>query len=312
MKNHPIRRALSVVLSLVIVLALIPAISPPAFANMHYHGHEVNGDSVTLYYSCNTCGADYEVDASLEDYINDGWLPIIEADCTDIELNTDYCQMCFMDHVCMQCLTPIEECESFCYNCHQCWDCENDNHCRRCGQCTNEMCEDCLEVDIHLCVDCHEDYSKCEGCGRCLYALMRTEEVCFNEQIHDTHCTTCDEPWVCIECGYCFYHREEWFCSTCDMCLECAREAGMHCKHCVGCFDSEVELCEESGELCLDCCVEAGNHCEVCGEHVEEWCEGGKGCRHCADCAMDQSWICESCGQCVICNDLENCEDCGY
>lgn len=312
MKNHPIRRALSVVLSLVIVLALIPAISPTAFANMHYHGHEVNGDSVTLYYSCNTCGADYEVDASLEDYINDGWLPIIEADCTDIELNTDYCQMCFMDHVCMQCLTPIEECESFCYNCHQCWDCENDNHCRRCGQCTNEMCEDCLEADVHLCVDCHEDYSKCEGCGRCLYALMKTEEVCFNEQIRDTHCTTCDEPWICVECGYCFYHREEWFCSTCDMCLECAREAGMHCKSCVGCFDSEVELCEESGELCLDCCVEAGNHCEVCGEHVEEWCEGGKDCRHCADCAMDQSWICESCGQCVICNGLENCEDCGY
>lgn len=312
MKNHPIRRALSVVLSLVFVLELIPVITPTVFAGMHYHGPEFNGDSVTLYYSCNTCGADYEVDASREDYINDGWLPIIEADCTDIELNTDYCQMCFMDHVCMQCLTPIEECESFCYQCHQCWDCENDNHCRRCGQCTNEMCEDCLEVDIHLCVDCHENYSKCEDCGRCLYALMKTEEVCFNEQIQDTHCTTCDEPWVCIECGYCFYHREEWFCTTCDMCLECAREAGRHCKHCVGCFDSEVELCEESGELCLDCCVEAGNHCEICGEHVDEWCEGGKGCCHCADCAMDQSWICESCGQCVICNDLENCEDCGY
>ena len=59
MKNHPIRRALSVVLSLVFVLELIPVITPTVFATMHYHGPEFNGDSVTLYYSCNTCGADY-------------------------------------------------------------------------------------------------------------------------------------------------------------------------------------------------------------------------------------------------------------
>ncbi len=128
MKKTPLLRALRVVLSLVFVLALIPVITPTALANMHYEGVDLDfdTDTATIHYSCNTCGADYEVDCSIDDFYNDGYILIIEADCSDIELNTDYCQMCFLDHVCMECLTPIKECESFCYNCHQCWDCEND------------------------------------------------------------------------------------------------------------------------------------------------------------------------------------------
>ncbi|MBQ7144786.1 MAG: carbohydrate-binding domain-containing protein [Oscillospiraceae bacterium] len=318
MKHPFLRRALSFALCLVLLgslLSVIPAISPLVYANMVYNGVSLDFDSytATLEYSCKTCGSNYYVECDIDDFYNDGPIPIIEADCGDIELNTDYCEMCYLDHVCMECLTPIEECELFCYSCHQCFECETNDYCLHCGQCDNDMCEECVDAGKPFCKECHPDYAECEGCGRCLVALKMTSEVCYNEATHDTHCTTCDAEWICDECGYCFYQREEYFCENCGVCLECAANTGRHCSHCYECFEGGAEECPENEGVCLNCCHEDGNHCSLCDEHIEgvaDWCAGGKECGHCLDCAYTEDWICGGCGDCILCSDLEFCEEC--
>ena len=315
MKHPFLRRALSLALCLVMLgslLSVIPGISPLVYAGMHYEGVSLDFDSdtATIRYSCGECGADYEVECSIDEFYDDR-VGVIMNDCTEIEIFTDYCQMCYLDHVCMECLEPIESCDLFCYECHQCENCHTDDLCMKCGQCTNELCPDCQEAGFQRCEECHEDFAYCDYCSRCLYALEATEEVCFNYRAHETHCTTCDEAWLCLECCFCFLGCEEWFCENCELCLECAVENGAHCRHCVACFDSEADRCEGNEDLCVDCCVEEGNHCELCGEHVEEWCEGGQECGHCYDCAESEGWICGDCGQCILCNGFDFCEECG-
>lgn len=239
MKNQTLKRTISLLLCVVLLFGGVPFtplsfLLPAKAMEFDYATFSPEDGEWTFYFVCPTCNT--TVQGHIERDENYDWDAAADAYLTDIEKETEYCRDCYEQYICKECRTPFDECEQHCDECHLCIDCwDNDIHCHKCGK-ENELCEECLEAGAHRCKECHDDNTECPGCGRCLLALMRTNEVCMNEATHSSHCTTCDEPWICESCGECFYGREEWFCELCSMCLECAAEAAITATASMFCF----------------------------------------------------------------------------
>ena len=327
MNHRFLRPALRILLCLVMLATVFPALTPPAYADnfeitdydCHEHwywtpdGVDKHLEIFSITYECGH-GCQHTVDLSDDPIPGTGLGPdarlAVVNNLSEIDRiagEHGCCENCYEDYLCVSCFEEIEDCNMYCDICHKCDECwDKSKHCEHCGS-EDDLCGDCKGLGDNRCADCH-DLPDCEGCGRCLVAAEALSERCTEG---GNHCVDCDEDWICNECGSCFFVRQEYFCENCEVCLECGRAVGLHCRDCYECLDSEVEPCEGDDAVCVDCCIGEGNHCEICLEHVETWCDGGFDCRHCRSCAEDEGWVCEQCGRCSICFDFDFCEYCG-
>ena len=286
-KNLTLRRAVSLLLVLVMVFSAIPVTAPHVHA-ADFDWEWVDGEHGTAEAQCPDCGMTYQV--------------------TDCETSSDA-------------ESALEE--FFCDGCGYCAyegndECWVKHHCEGCGKCVDEadccngcwlnevtICEDCamtIGPEFH-CPFCHEHYGEGVIECDCEYAILVP------------HCTDCHEE-SCVECGVCLVldGEETPFltnggCSEHGLCVACIQYDPDHCRDCWTC---ETEVCAECG-LCEDCADEKKYHCPECGlcygDGGVEWCDDGGD--HCIYCCIDNEWICYECGQCMEGLGLEQCDDCG-
>ena len=294
-----LKRAASALLVLLLLVALAPE---GAWASLDYE--EITSDGYySVYYECPYCGFDIKLGAfdrdvdpsELEDYFCDDcglcW------DCAREHAHCEDCDKCLIDE------TPALD---YCRICHKCSGCrDEDEHCPFCFQHTDERCDQC---SYNACFDCHDDQDLwCDYCGSCLRAAFDDGRMCPSEEHHCLDCCI-----LCEDCDQCFAvgskePDEGAFCTNCGLCIECGIEDEQHCPKCRICFQDN-DRCEGS-DLCIECCTDAGNHCKDCHEHIGEdgdWCPT-EPANHCLECAN----LCPGCDECMICMDVEPCEDCG-
>lgn len=294
------KRVLSILLALTLLMGLVPLTALPVFA-----GHRcpdcddwIDGSPYCEYcYECAEC-CDFCFSCG------------ICSDCSGWELCSENCGD--DGDICVDCAIDKG------YHCPDCYDCYLKERlwCDSCGLCRNctDICDACSVYlgEGSLCVDCAEE-SHCPGCGECYFEVL-----------------WCDECKLCENCSE--------YCGPCtsevglNICQACAIDAGLHCPDCTDCYDeSNWEYCSECGicancveycdayDLCLYCAIDNGYHCPACGGCCEDepLCVGcGDACRECADdfcesCGMcsDCVQVCPSCGACSECAEL--CPNCG-
>lgn len=327
MKTKPGKRLLSILLSCIMLLSLMPT---------HAHAWDT---VIECEYCGSICG---------DDYICSG------GDHCSAESGRD----CYDEHHCSGC-GECQDNKDFCENCGMCVECAQSNgeHCPDCGICVSEVtlcgmcyrcadcggecsegieaCNACLEchrAEDVACLECDTCYSQeslyCPECGLCgincvqvCEECAKCEECAAEDGLHCPNCYECySNADPCPVCGFCSSCTE--FCDTCGMCVDCAVVEGLHCPDCQECVgeDEQCSLCGlcmncaggycEFCLMCYDCAVDMEEHCPGCYECYEYYlpCKGD--CYACENCADD--W-CETCEMCVVCG-MENnthCPDCG-
>ena len=285
------KRILSILLSLVMVLTLLPTqvIADEASecahcSHIHWGSYvcedcglcsdECSNSDCWYETHCKNCGACY---MKADDWCDEcGWC----KDCMDNEAHCKDCGRCFLgeskDDLCENCgLCSYHFDRGICSDCNLCDDCAGDEHCPYCPDDPNHLdggepcgaCEDCaLELGFH-----------CEVCGACF------EDGADHCPVHPdgNHCddTSCT-GFVCEECERCAYEDGIDECDTCHFCKDCCEEKSID----AGCYTGE--LCaddpdfETEDHFCPEC-----NHCY----HEFDKCAD---CGHCENCCFDDEVSC--------------------
>ena len=310
MKNNGLRKALSLLLCLLLVIGMLP---------VTVHGWD-------NYVECEYCGA-----GCGDDYICSGGDHCSEDSGRD----------CYAEHHCLDCGECENSATDWCEDCHMCASCAESNfcHCSDCGICgvdAGTLCEgcgkcydcggECTKGTDHLCAECHEnegvgvcdscgacglddEVKLCEECGQCYECggecSSGTDHMCLD--CHLYYGTACPECWKCSA-----EYSDEEYCPDCGTCMDCADGHCMLCFRCGNC----VELCERCNEQCVDCHEENDlgpddpySPCPFCGKCKDD---GTAFCHECGTCqeCMD---ICEDCGLCTDCIEIleAHCTECG-
>ena len=273
------RRALSLLLALVMLIGVLPQITLPTRADWRDDWEWGDEDGVAIA-SCPECGMEYQVE--------------------DV-------------HSSSEAESALEE--YFCDGCGLCsgeanLDCWVEHHCEGCGSCVDDadICDGCKENDLIICENCIGLYDlagvHCPFCKQHFGAGVL--ECDCEYTIVTPHCDECHEE-SCVNCGVCLVlcgDETEFLtnggCADHGLCVACIQYDPDHCKECWTC---DSDICFDCG-YCEDC---AKNHCPECGtcfgEDDVEWCaEDGE---HCVFCCMDNNWLCEECGQCMEALGLE-------
>ena len=295
-KTNTRRRIVSVLLTLVMLVSLIPSMVIPAHAFWddydtggfcpncdHYHWAENCCD-------CQFCTIDCNYDCWVETHCND-------------------CGLCLGD-------TPY-----WCSECYKCADCMEETHCSTCAKCyigeDDQLCGEChkgpcCSITIcdscGFCDDCANDDSDPMHCSLCNSCFGAVDECVDDDDTGVIHCVDCHTS--CEQCEECLLAKES--CEDCGLCIDCCRdnsEGG-------GCPDGEtcVESAEWDEHICQGCGgwvadkEDEDEFCETC-ELCKECCEGNSDCSE-GMCAMDTDYadhFCEDCGLCF--HDSDPCED---
>ena len=295
-KTNTRRRIVSVLLTLVMLVSLIPSMVIPAHAFWddydtggfcpncdHYHWAENCCD-------CQFCTIDCNYDCWVETHCND-------------------CGLCLGD-------TPY-----WCSECYKCADCMEETHCSTCAKCyigeDDQLCGEChkgpcCSITIcdscGFCDDCANDDSDPMHCSLCNSCFGAVDECVDDDDTGVIHCVDCHTS--CEQCEECLLAKE--VCEDCGLCKECCMDnsdAG-------GCPDGEtcVESAEWEEHICPGCDgwvtdkEDEDEFCETC-ELCKECCEGNSDCSE-GMCAMDTDYadhFCEDCGLCF--HDSDPCED---
>ena len=296
-KTNTRRHIVSVLLTLVMLVSLIPSMVIPAHAFWedydngkdceycdHYHWAENMCDG------CGFCTVDCNSDCFVEFHCND---------CGECLFNTAYwCDECYKCAECME--------EKHCSTCGKCYIGEDDQLCGECHKgpcCSITICDSC-----GFCDDCANDDSDPMHCSLCNSCFGAVDECVDDDDTGVIHCIDCHT--ACEQCEECLLNQES--CEDCGLCLECCRdnsEGG-------GCPDGEtcVESAEWDEHICQGCDgwvtdkEDEDEFCETC-ELCKECCEGNSDCSE-GMCAMDTDYadhFCEDCGLCF--HDSDPCED---
>ena len=301
-KTNTRRRIVSVLLTLVMLVSLIPSMVIPAHAFWddydtggfcpncdHYHWAENCCD-------CQFCTIDCNYDCWVETHCNDCGLCLGDtpywcsecykcADCME-ETHCSTCAKCYIgedDQLCGECHKGPCCSITICDSCGFCDDCANDDsdpmHCSLCNACFGAV-DECVDDDdtgvIH-CVDCH---TACEQCEECLLAKE-----------------SCEDCGLCMEC--CEINSEGGGCPDGETCVESAEWDEHICPGCDGWVTDKEDEDEDEDE---------DEFCETC-ELCKECCEGNSDCSE-GMCAMDTDYadhFCEDYGLCF--HDSDPCED---
>ena len=230
---------------------------------------------------CNSCGMCY-------DCVGDGgW-------CENCNNCGECVDTCICGEGCEECATVCPDCNEKCTNCDEAEICGGCNVCKDCVGGDGNFCDNC-----ETCINCADQICYCgNGCSECAVLCMECAEKC----------DVCAEDEICHMCGLCkdCAGGDEYFCSNCLTCGECAYVCicGNGCNECsVICIECE-EHCENcTDEFCVDCercldCAGADTFCYTCMK--------------CADCTTDPCVCGESCAECgIVCPDCgEHCELC--
>ena len=296
-KTNTRRRIVSVLLTLVMLVSLIPSMVIPAHAFWedydngkdceycdHYHWAENMCDG------CGFCTVDCNSDCFVEFHCND---------CGECLFNTAYwCDECYKCAECME--------EKHCSTCGKCYIGEDDQLCGECHKgpcCSITICDSC-----GFCDDCANDDSDPMHCSLCNSCFGAVDECVDDDDTGVIHCVDCHTS--CEQCEECLLAKES--CEDCGLCIDCCRdnsEGG-------GCPDGEtcVESAEWDEHICQGCGgwvadkEDEDEFCETC-ELCKECCEGNSDCSE-GMCVMDTDYadhFCEDCGLCF--HDSDPCED---
>ena len=296
-KTNKRRRIVSVLLTLVMLVSLMPSLAVPAHAFWedydngkdceycdHYHWAENMCDG------CGFCTVDCNSDCFAEFHCND---------CGECLFNTAYwCDECYKCAECME--------ETHCSTCAKCYIGEDDQLCGECHKgpcCSITICDSC-----GFCDDCANDDSDPMHCSLCNACFGAVDECVDDDDTGVIHCVDCHTS--CEQCEECLLAKES--CEDCGLCIDCCRdnsEGG-------GCPDGEtcVESTEWDEHICQGCGgwvadkEDENEFCETC-ELCKECCEGNSDCSE-GMCAMDTDYadhFCEDCGLCF--HDSDPCED---
>ena len=295
-KTNTRRRIVSVLLTLVMLVSLIPSMVIPAHAFWddydtggfcpncdHYHWAENCCD-------CQFCTIDCNYDCWVETHCND-------------------CGLCLGD-------TPY-----WCSECYKCADCMEETHCSTCAKCyigeDDQLCGEChkgpcCSITIcdscGFCDDCANDDSDPMHCSLCNSCFGAVDECVDDDDTGVIHCVDCHTS--CEQCEECLLAKE--VCEDCGLCKECCMDnsdAG-------GCPDGEtcVESAEWEEHICPGCDgwvtdkEDEDEFCETC-ELCKECCEGNSDCSE-GMCAMDTDYADHFCDDCGLCfHDSDPCED---
>ena len=295
-KTNKRRRIVSVLLTLVMLVSLMPSMVIPAHAFWddydtggfcpncdHYHWAENCCD-------CQFCTIDCNYDCWVETHCNDCGLCLGDT--------PYWCEECFKCAECME--------ETHCSTCAKCYIGEDDQLCGECHKgpcCSITICDSC-----GFCDDCANDDSDPMHCSLCNSCFGAVDECVDDDDTGVIHCVDCHTS--CEQCEECLLAKES--CEDCGLCIDCCRdnsEGG-------GCPDGEtcVESAEWDEHICQGCGgwvadkEDENEFCETC-ELCKECCEGNSDCSE-GMCAMDTDYadhFCEDCGLCF--HDSDPCED---
>ena len=310
MKNIVVKRLLSILFCVIILVGLLPTSVFAAYEDGmecwfcgHYHWDEYccglcgacspdcTGTDCCLLTHCNECGAcDKELEGCPECrlceecYVNNGWHCLSCKEC-HYTSEDELCGYCWF---CADCMGGL--CDS-CGFCEVCWEVEN-MHCKECGNCYASYAE------------CDFGYDHCE---ECCVICEQCEECLFEDGIE-----LCDDCGLCVFC--CQDNANAEGCECGEYCIENPEWYEHLCPDCGSAFCT-VDICDICG-LCLDCC-EGNSDCSetppVCVEDDDydfHFCEDCGECFHnsdvCADCELAGLLLCETC--CKIRLEAEGCD----
>ncbi len=286
------KRALCLLLALVLVLGMVPVVEPGVVQKAHADDFEWEWTDEwgVAQAECRECSATYQViDCEDED---DAVSKLEEFFC-------DECGLCSGD-----------------YN-EECWI---RHHCELCGGCVDDadMCDGCMENDLYAHRDCVAEIDD-EGvhCPFCKEHFGAGVVECDCEyDMLVKHCTDCSQE-QCVECGICLVidggnteALDNGGCEEHFLCVACIQDDPDHCRECWSCA---TEVCSDCG-LCEEC-TSGWTHCPECGtcfgDNEVDWCEDADENTHCVYCCEENGWLCEECGQCSESLGLEMCDECG-
>ncbi len=334
-----LRRTLSLLLALVLLIGVLPQLTPPVYAGNSYFYTSSDGIDFEVTYedehgvgevvvTCPTCGETYDQSFDNND-AHDAAVDIIIDNFNDCRKHCNNCEDEHHCYYCHECFDngPIEECPYcdtlLCLMCH-----EDDYFCDLCGNCRIEDDSGYLSgACVHmpnlnpLCQDCFDSAIECSGCSNVVsfnYEYFTYDEMGVEWCDNCMLCHECYENGTSVDFGHCSWCNvcgwEEPVCESCQMCWEC-NYGETHCTECDDCFPGGVEWCRDEGEHCVHCCEANGWLCEQCGVCLEatggEFCEE---CGVCLDCCEENS---ADLGcvhlYCVMSADFEDhlCPDCG-
>ena len=296
-KTNTRRRIVSVLLTLVMLVSLMPSLVVPAHAFWEDYDNGKDCEYCDHYHwaenMCDGCGF-----------------------CT-VDCNSD----CFAEFHCNDCGECLFNTPNWCDQCYKCADCMEDTHCSTCGKCyigeDDQLCGEChkgpcCSITIcdscGFCDDCANDDSDPMHCSLCNACFGAVDECVDDDDTGVIHCVDCHTS--CEQCEECLLAKES--CEDCGLCIDCCRdnsEGG-------GCPDGEtcVESTEWDEHICQGCGgwvadkEDENEFCETC-ELCKECCEGNSDCSE-GMCAMDTDYadhFCEDCGLCF--HDSDPCED---
>ena len=296
-KTNTLRRVVSVLLALVMLVSLMPSLELHAHAFWEDYDNGQDCEYCDHYHwaenCCDGCGF-----------------------CT-VDCNSD----CFAEFHCNDCGECLFNTPFWCDQCYKCADCMEETHCSTCGKCyigeDDQLCGECYKGpccsiticdSCGFCDDCANDDSDPMHCSLCNSCFGSVDECVDDDDTGVIHCIDCHTS--CEQCEECLLAKE--VCEDCGLCKECCEinsEDG-------GCPDGEtcVESAEWDEHICQGCDgwvadkEDEDEFCETC-ELCKECCEGNSDCSE-GMCAMDTDYadhFCEDCGLCF--HDSDPCED---
>ncbi len=320
MKHKALRKFLSVMLTLLMIVGMIPLSTLTAFAA---HRCPDCQDLIDGSPYCEEC---YKCDACVDLCVECG-------KCTDCS-GSEICDGCsdeeIGDKMCLECVLDKG---THCPDCETCYFAAGD-WCEECG-----LCAGCIDIDVactayhglRLCFECATDKdTHCPGCDACYGDVEHFCGECglcsdcagYDEKCSEVHgtelCEDCAAGYEthCPGCGQCYFDVQGW-CEECMLCAdcveldegcssvvgaviceECAIDHGHHCPNCDQCYFKSSGWCEECGQ-CDDCSPACLYCCEEAGEVI------------CVECAIDNNMHCPECSECYGECDGEFCAECG-
>ena len=296
MIERRLKRALSFVMMLVMMIGMIPTSILPTFA-----GYEDGTE-------CEFCGS----------YRYDDWLCDCGPHCSDSASGD-----CYEKHHCKECSGAFPS-DELCDTCGVCSICQVDNsdHCLICKKHVDDTCDSCMMCDSCIA----EIHPHCLICSVCLMDVSSCPVHDYEWGGDNNHCEDCNFDYICIGCETCYYGEGSDVCPICHYCEDCWDST---LRHCLECGEHFEDLCEDC-LLCELCIEDNGGHCEICGVCMESadecpdhpYSPGQE--NHCADCAElvcndcgkcfdhDPDSFCEECFQCLVCcvNNNYHCSSC--
>ena len=305
--TRTVRRTLSLLLALVMLLGVFPQITLPVHALGGVSGGTIDEIEYEINWSDDTWG--------------EGNVAICCPGC-ETWYDTDFSQGDSVTDVIDDLINDnLLECRLHCFGCFML------AHCSDCAECMDDNDSWCPECESRLCIDCHDDSCFCDICGCCrieastfeilgyhINSLPNIEYLCTECLEDQEYCANCNATlsfaayYICDEMGL------DW-CESCQLCHKCYEEPGVlqdfgHCVNC-GVCGNEKDVCDNC-HLC-ETCNPSVTHCPVCdtccgeGEDLA-WCaDGGE---HCPSCCEENGWLCTQCGQCTQALGLEFCDEC--